>query len=89
MAAIQPEKWAEIDESELTIAERCVYRTRRRAMELYLKGGTAREILCVTGLSRIAVTRLWERCCETDPDTGESRGFKALVPRSKMKRFVR
>ena len=73
MAAIQPEKWAEIDESELTIAE----------------GGTAREILCVTGLSRIAVTRLWERCCETDPDTGESRGFKALVPRSKMKRFVR
>lgn len=89
MAAIQDENWEEIDETKLTIAERCLYRTRRRAVDLYLKGGTAKDILCATGLSRIAVTRLWERCCQKDPETGESYGFKALVPRSKMKKYVR
>ncbi len=89
MAEMQGEQWEEIDETELTIAERCVYRTRRRAVELYLRGKTAKEILCATGLSRIAVNRLWERCCVKDPETGKSCGFKALVPRSKMKKFIR
>lgn len=89
MAEIQREQWEEVDETKLTIAERCVYRTRRRAVELYLKGGTAKEILCATGLSRIAVTRLWERCCVKDPETGKSCGFKALIPRSKIKKFIR
>jgi len=86
---MQGEQWEEIDEEKLTIAERCVYRTRRRALELYLKGGTAKEILCATGLSRIAVTRLWERCRVKDPKTGKSCGFKALIPKSKTKKFIR
>lgn len=89
LAAVKEEQWKEIDETKLTIAERCVYRTRRRAVELYLKGSTAKEILWATGLSGIAVARLWERCCQKDPDTGESLGFQALVPRSKIKKFIR
>ena len=89
MGAVQKEQWEEFDETKLTIAERCVYRTRRRAVELYLKGRTAKEIFRATGLRAAAVTRLWEKCCEKDPGTGESCGFKALVPRSKIKKFVR
>ena len=34
-------QWKEIDENALTIAERCLYRSRRRALELYQKGKSA------------------------------------------------
>lgn len=81
--------WKEIDEKELTIAERCLYRTRRRALELYQKGKSAKEIFIATGINHIAVKRLWERCCARDPETGECCGYKALVPKSKIKRFIR
>ncbi len=81
--------WEEVDETMLTIAERCVYRTRRRALELYRKGCSAKEIFYTTGIRHIAVVRLWERCCATDPATGHCFGYQALVPKSKMKRFVR
>ena len=83
------DRWKDIDETDLTIAERCVYRTRRRAVELYMKGGTGAEILCATGLSRTAVMKLWNRCCAKDPDTGKCCGFWALIPKSKMKNFIR
>ena len=71
------------------IAERCLYRSRRRALELYQKGKSAKEIFVATGISRVAVKHLWERCCEKDPETGESCGYKALIPKSKIKRFIR
>ena len=81
--------WEEIDETKLTIAERCVYRTRRRALELYLSGSNEKDIFRTTGLSHTAVVRLWNRCCEKDPETGEYCGFQALVPKSKIKKFIR
>lgn len=89
MAEKREIRWTEIDEEELTIAERCVYRTRRKAMELYQKGCSANEIFLATGINRIAVQRLWNRCCAINPETGECQGYQALIPRSKMKRFVR
>ena len=89
LTQVHREPWEEIDETQLTLAELCVYRTRRKAVELYLKGETAKEILCATGLKKIAAARLWERCNRVDPETGKSRGFQALVPRSKIKRFIR
>lgn len=82
-------RWEEVDESQLTIAQRCVYRTRRKAVELYRDGGSAGEIFRATGLNRITVARLWDRCCARDPHTGECGGYKALVPKSKMKNFIR
>ena len=54
-----------------------------------MKGGTGAEILCATGLSRTAVMKLWNRCCAKDPDTGKCCGFWALIPKSKMKNFIR
>lgn len=85
----QGKQWKEIDEEKLTVAERCLYRTRRRALELYQKGKSAKEIFIATGISHIAVKRLWERCCAKDPETGECCGYGALVPKSKIKRFIR
>lgn len=82
-------RWEEIDESQLTIAQRCVYRTRRKAVELYRNGRSAKEIFRATGLNETTAARLWERCCAKDPHTGQCGGYKALVPKSKIKKFVR
>ena len=57
----QERQWEEVDETTLTIAERCVYRIRRRALELYLGGVNAKDIFRATGLSHTAVMRLWNR----------------------------
>ena len=82
-------QWEEVDETELTVAERCVYRIRRRAVELYRNGSSPGEIFRATGLGSTAVERLWHRCCARDPQTGERKGYEALVPRSKIKKFIR
>lgn len=88
----QPEEagqWKEPDVTMLTMAERCVYQNRRRALELHRKGCTAVEVFKVTGLNHAAVMRLWKRCCARDPETGSCFGYEALVPRSKMKEYIR
>lgn len=79
----------EADVSKMTMAERCVYQNRRKAVGLYQKGCTAMEIFRATGINRGTVARLWKRCCAKDPETGECLGYEALVPRSKMKKFIR
>ena len=61
-------QWQEIDESKLTLAERCVYRNRRRALELSRKGSSPKEIFRMTGISY---------------------GYEGLIPRSKIKKFIR
>lgn len=82
-------QWEEIDESQLTIAQRCVYRNRRKAVELYRNGCGAVEIFRATGLKETAAARLWERCRAKDPHTGQCGGYKALVPKSKIKKCIR
>lgn len=81
--------WKDIDETDLTIAERCVYRARKKAVELYRRGSSAGEIFGATGLSGTAAAHLWKKCCAKDPETGESRGYEALIPRSRIKKFIR
>ncbi|MCI8949644.1 MAG: hypothetical protein HFG49_06305 [Lachnospiraceae bacterium] len=85
----QENQWKEIDENNLTVAERCVYQSRRRALELYQTGKSAKEIFLATGIRLAAVRHLWKRCCEKDPETGECCGYQALIPKSKIKRFIR
>lgn len=82
-------QWREADVTTLTMAERCVYQNRRKALELYQKGCTAGEIFKATGLNHAAVMRLWKRCCARNPETDICFGYEALVPRSKMKKFIR
>lgn len=81
--------WREPDETRLTIAQRCVYRIRKKAVELYMKNVSDKEIFLATGMSSVEVLRLWNRCHATDPVTGECYGYEALVPKSKIKKFIR
>lgn len=81
--------WKEIDEAKLTMAERCVYHNRRRALELFRKGSSSKDIFHLTGISHAAMARLWKRCCARNPETGDSYGYEGLIPRSKIKKFIR
>ncbi len=81
--------WEEIDEAKLTMAERCVYRNRRRALELFRNGSPSNDIFRLTGISHGALVRLWKRCCSRNPETGDSYGYEGLIPRSKIKKFIR
>lgn len=82
-------QWQEIDETKLTMAERCVYRNRRRALELFQNGSPSKDIFRITGVTHGAILRLWKRCCSQNPETGVSYGYEGLIPRSKMKKFIR
>lgn len=85
----EEKQWQEIDESKLTLAERCVYRNRRRALELSRKGRSPKEIFRMTGISHAALVRLQKRCTTQNPETGISYGYEGLIPRSKIKKFIR
>lgn len=82
-------QWQEVDETKLTMAERCVYRNRRRALELFRNGSPSKDIFQITGLTHRAILRLWKRCCSQNPETGVSYGYEGLIPRSKIKKFIR
>lgn len=86
---VEEDHWQEIDETKLTMAERCVYRNRRRALELSRKGSSPKEIFRLTGISHAALVRLRKRCCSRNPETGISYGYEGLIPRSKIKKFIR
>ena len=85
----EEKQWQEIDESKLTLAERCVYRNRRRALELSRKGSSPKEIFRMTGISHAALVRLQKRGTTQNPETGISYGYEVLIPRSKIKKFIR
>lgn len=81
--------WQEADESDMNLGQLCVYRNRKRAVELYRLGCSSQEIFRVTGMGPGMVSRLWKKCCAINPETGMIRGYQALVPRSKVKSFIR
>lgn len=85
----EEKRWQEIDETKLTMAERCVYHNRRHALELFRNGSSSKEIFRITGISHAAMMRLWKRCCSRNPETGDNYGYEGLIPRSKIKKFIR
>ena len=81
--------WCEADESSMNIGQRCVYRNRKRAIELYRRGCSPQEIFRLTGMGPGMVSRMWKKCCTKDPETGSVKGYQALVPKSMVKSFIR
>ena len=73
-ATAEENSWQDVDESAMNLGQRCVYRNRKRAVELYRRG---------------MVSRMWKKCCTKDPETGSVKGYQALVPKSKVKSFIR
>ena len=88
-ATAEENSWQDVDESAMNLGQRCVYRNRKRAMELYRRGCSPQEIFRITGMGPGMVSRMWKKCCTKDPETGNVKGYQALVPKSKVKSFIR
>lgn len=88
-ATAEENSWQDVDESAMNLGQRCVYRNRKRAMELYRRGCSPQEIFRITGMGPGMVSRMWKKCCTKDPETGSVKGYQALVPKSKVKSFIR
>lgn len=86
---VEESSWQDIDESAMNLGQRCVYRNRKRAVELYRRGCSPQEIFRLTGMGPGMVSRMWKKCCTKDPETGSVKGYQALVPKSKVKSFIR
>lgn len=88
-ATSEEKSWQDVDESSMNLGQRCVYRNRKRAVELYRRGCSPQEIFRLTGMGPGMVSRMWKKCCTKDPETGNVKGYQALVPKSKVKSFIR
>ena len=88
-ATAEENSWQDVDESAMNLGQRCVYRNRKRAIELYRRGCSPQEIFRLTGMGPGMVSRMWKKCCTKDPETGSVKGYQALVPKSKVKSFIR
>ena len=88
-ATAEENSWQGVDESAMNLGQRCVYRNRKRAVELYRRGCSPQEIFRLTGMGPGMVSRMWKKCCSKDPETGSVKGYQALVPKSKVKSFIR
>ena len=88
-ATAEEKSWQDVDESSMNLGQRCVYRNRKRAVELYRRGCSPQEIFRITGMGPGMVSRMWKKCCTKDPETGNVKGYQALVPKSKVKSFIR
>ena len=88
-ATAEENSWQDVDESAMNLGQRCVYRNRKRAVELYRRGCSPQEIFRLTGMGPGMVSRMWKKCCTKDPETGNVKGYQALVPKSKVKSFIR
>ena len=88
-ATAEENSWQDVDESAMNLGQRCVYRNRKRAVELYRRGCSSQEIFRITGMGPGMVSRMWKKCCTKDPETGNVNGYQALVPKSKVKSFIR
>ena len=88
-ATAEENSWQDVDESVMNLGQRCVYRNRKRAVELYRRGCSPQEIFRITGMGPGMVSRMWKKCCTKDPETGNVKGYQALVPKSKVKSFIR
>ncbi len=70
----------------MKLGERCLYRNRKKALDLYLQGARTAVILKATGLNRAAARRLLERCCRINPETGQCYGYKGLLLEAGIRR---
>ena len=81
--------WVKIDADALPPDQRAMFMRRRRAIELYLQGGSDAEIRREAGMSRQNVYRLIvERCLLTHED-GNLQGWRGAKPFLRVKGYHR
>ena len=80
--------WPSVDDNTLTGSVRKTFQQRQRAIELYLKGESVREIVRQTQVECRQLYRLLSRCVATHSD-GRPFGFRALVPHQRVRDYTR
>lgn len=80
--------WARVAHTELPSADRRIYQRRQRAIELYVASEPIAAIERRTQVDRFTLYRLLKRCLALHPD-GRLQGFRALVPRYRVRNYRR
>lgn len=83
-----PRNWPSADPESLRSEARELFLRRQRAILDFLSGAPTDGIRADTGLSRSEIYRLIRRCAQTHPD-GMIYGFRALIPYSRTREYVR
>jgi putative transposase len=80
--------WPSVDYNTLTGSVRKTFQRRQRAVELYLKGESVRDIVRQTQVECRQLYRLLRRCVAIHRD-GRPFGFRALVPHQRVRDYTR
>lgn len=80
--------WPTVDPNAMEGQRRSDLLNRIEAVRLYAVGTPLLTIETATGIPRMQLYRLTKRCIEPDVD-GRIRGFRALIPFAKSKKYVR
>ena len=80
--------WPTVDPNAVQGQRRIDLLNRIEAVRLYATGTPLLDIETATGVPRMQLYRLTKRCIEPDVD-GRIRGFRALIPFAKSKKYVR
>ena len=81
-------QWPQVDPQALEEKNRDIFARRRRAVIFYLEGATHERIERETGISKGSVLIFFRRCLAIHSD-GKIWGFRALIPYSRIKTYVR
>lgn len=81
--------WPTVDEGILPAVKLKTFLARKRAVELFLRGSSAKSIQANTGMTKDYTRRLIrQRCVKTHPD-GRLFGWRGLVPSEPTRGYVR
>ncbi|RBL68383.1 hypothetical protein C3E98_027240 [Pseudomonas sp. MWU13-2625] len=80
--------WQKPNISHLEGRDKETYLFRYQALEMYAAGVRLSDIEQLTGVARSQIVFLAKRCLEISPD-GNSWGFRALLPRKRLKVYTR
>ncbi|MFX3634427.1 MAG: hypothetical protein ACE3L7_00155 [Candidatus Pristimantibacillus sp.] len=87
IAQIDQDLWLKVDETLLEEDARAVYLKRKEAIDLYVASERSlNEIFELTGVNRINITRLFNRCISYDSH-GVPWGYRGLIPNKKLKKY--
>ncbi|MBB3132243.1 hypothetical protein FHS19_006972 [Paenibacillus rhizosphaerae] len=86
-AQIDQDLWMKVDESLLGEDDRAIFLKRKEAIDLYVANKISlNEIFEITGINRINLFRLFNRCITFDP-YGVPWGYRGLIPNKNLKKY--
>lgn len=87
IAQIDQNLWMKVDESLLGEDDREIFLKRKEAIDLYVANKISlNEIYEITGINRINLLRLFNRCITFDP-YGVPWGYRGLIPNKNLKKY--